>query len=224
MDELKLVVFDMAGTTVKDNGQVVNAFTAALMEHHIEFTPELLSRVRGSSKRQAIEQFIPQGTDRASRAKLVYSSFREHLAERYRTEGIEPIDGAQRTFQWLKEQGVRVALNTGFDRDITGLLLKALSWEEGAMIDAVVCGDDVRHGRPHPYLIFHAMESTNTTSVQQVANVGDTVLDLQAGHNAGVRWNIGVLSGAHDRQSLERFPHTHLLQSVTELFNLWSVV
>jgi len=224
MNELKLVVFDMAGTTVKDNGQVVNAFTAALIEHNIEFTPELLRSVRGSSKRQAIEQFIPQSADRARRAELVYASFREHLAERYRTEGIEPIAGAQRIFQWLKEQGVRVALNTGFDRDITGLLLKALNWEEGAMIDAVVCGDDVKQGRPHPYLIFRAMEATNTTSVQQVANVGDTVLDLQAGHNAGVRWNIGVLSGAHDRQSLERFPHTHLLQSVADLFNLWPVV
>lgn len=224
MDELKLVVFDMAGTTVKDNGQVVNAFTSALMEHDIDFTPELLNSVRGSSKRQAIERFIPEGTDRARRAELVYSSFREHLAERYRTEGIEPIAGAERIFQWLKQQGVRVALNTGFDRVMTELLLTALNWKEGAMIDAVICGDDVRQGRPAPYLIFHAMEATNTTGVQQVANVGDTVLDLQAGHNAGVRWNIGVLSGAHDRQSLERAPHTHLLQSVTDLFNLWPVI
>jgi phosphoglycolate phosphatase-like HAD superfamily hydrolase len=45
------------------------------------------------------------------------------------------------------------------------------------------------------------------------------VLDLRAGHNAGVRYNIGVLSGAHKRDQLQREPHTHLLQSVAELPN-----
>jgi phosphonatase-like hydrolase len=221
MNDIKLVIFDLAGTTVKDKGEVTGAFTAALAGHDIEVTSERLQSVRGSSKRQAVLEFIPEGPDRARRAELAYASFREHLAERYSVEGVEPVQGASRIFQWLRGRGVRVALNTGFDRDITGLLLTALNWTEG-MVDAVVCGDDVTEGRPAPYLIFHAMEATCTTSVQQVANVGDTVLDLKAGHNACVRWNIGVLSGAHDRQLLEQAPHTHLLPSVTELPGLWS--
>jgi phosphonatase-like hydrolase len=221
MNGLKLVVFDLAGTTVKDSGQVSGAFTAALYEHDIEFTPEQLSSVRGSSKRQAVLRFIPEGPNRAHRAELVYASFREHLTERYRVGGIEPVDGAEQIFRWLRAEGVRVALNTGFDRDITGLLLKALGWEKEALVDAVVCGDEVRQGRPAPYLIFHAMEATATVSVHEVANVGDTTLDLQAGHNACVRWNVGVLTGAHNRQLLERAPHTHLLQSITELPGHW---
>jgi len=55
-----------------------------------------------------------------------------------------------------------------------------------------------------------------------VACVGDTTLDLLAGHNAGVRWNIGVLSGAHGRPALEGAPHTHLLPSVADLLGLWA--
>jgi phosphonatase-like hydrolase len=101
---------------------------------------------------------------------------------------------------------------------VTELLLSALNWEKG-IVD-VVCGEDVRQGRPAPYLIFHAMEATGTTSVQEVANVGDTVRDLEAGYNAGVWLNVGVLSGAHDRGRMERAPHTHLLQSITELVSL----
>jgi phosphonatase-like hydrolase len=116
--------------------------------------------------------------------------------------------------------GVRVALNTGFDRDITEVLLMALNWKAGVVVDSVVCGDEVREGRPAPYLIFRAMESTGTTSVHSVANVGDTALDLEAGHNACVRWNVGVLSGAHDRKLLERAPHTHILSSITELHDI----
>jgi len=220
MNELKLVVFDLAGTTVKDGGQVSDAFTAALLEHDIEITPEQLSSVRGSSKRRAVLHLIPEGPERERRAESVYASFRQHLTERYRVEGIEPIDGAEKIFRWLRAEGTLVALNTGFDRDITALLLKALKWDE-EVLDAVVCGDEVRQGRPAPYLIFRAMEATGTMSVRSVANVGDTVLDLKAGHNAGVRWNVGVLSGAHNRQLMEQAPHTHVLQSITELHNLW---
>jgi phosphonatase-like hydrolase len=221
MNELKLVVFDLAGTTIKDNGQVSDAFTSALSKHEIEFTPDQLSCVRGSSKREAVLSFIPEGPERARRAESVYDSFRERLAELYRTGGVEQIAGAESIFHRLRTEGVRVALNTGFDRDITELLLRSLNWND-SIVDAVICIDEVREGRPAPYLIFHAMEATATTSVRQVANVGDTVLDLRAAHNAGVSWNIGVMSGAHDRRLLESAPHTHLLPSIKELQNLWS--
>ena len=219
MDGVELVVFDLAGTTVKENGQVANAFQAALSEYGIEATPEQLSRVRGSSKRQAVLRFIPEGPNRDGLAETVYSSFRKHLTHLYRSEGIEPIDGAERIFSWLREQNIRVALNTGFDREITRLLLSALNWEEG-VVDAVVCGDDVEQGRPAPDLILRAMEVTGAISPREVVNVGDTVLDLEAGHNAGVGWNVGVLSGAHERRLLERAPHTHLLDSVAGLSDL----
>jgi len=39
---------------------------------------------------------------------------------------------------------------------------------------------------------------------------------------AGVRWNIGVLSGTHDRQSLASVAHTHLLPCVAEVTGLWA--
>jgi phosphonatase-like hydrolase len=95
-----------------------------------------------------------------------------------------------------------------------------MKWD-GDLINAVVCVDDVAQGRPAPYLIFRAMEISAVTSVHQVANVGDTALDLQAGQNAGVRYNLGVLSGAHTKEQLEREPHTHLLSSVAMLPALW---
>jgi phosphonatase-like hydrolase len=220
MDEPRLVVFDMAGTTVKDAGHVVDAFLVALGEHGIEVTPEQLSNVRGSSKREAVLHFIPEGSDRRSRAETVYNSFREHLAQLYKSKGVEPVEGSEETFRWLRRRGVRVALNTGFDREITGLLLSSLGWES-EVVDAVVCGDDVGRGRPAPDLIFRAMEAAGVGDARQVMNVGDTVLDLRAGQNAGVLWNVGVLSGAHGREMLEREPHTHLLDSVASLPGLW---
>jgi phosphonatase-like hydrolase len=215
-----LIIFDLAGTTVQDHGQIPQAFTAALNIHGIQATPEQIKAVRGSSKRQAILSFIPEGPQRLNIAEEAYTSFRSNLSNRYTSEGVHEIPGAKATFCSLREQGIKIALNTGFDREITELLLGALEWDS-KVVNAVVCGDDVTMGRPAPYLIFKAMEMTSTYSVQKVANVGDTTLDLLAGYNAGAWWNIGVLTGAHDRSSLEGVPHTHLLSSVAELANYW---
>jgi phosphoglycolate phosphatase-like HAD superfamily hydrolase len=66
-------------------------------------------------------------------------------------------------------------------------------------------------------MIFRAMETAGVDDVRQVMNVGDTPLDLQAGNNAGVRGVIGVVTGAHDEESLRQEPHTHILASIAEL-------
>jgi phosphonatase-like hydrolase len=215
VDELSLVVFDMAGTTVLDGGEVPAAFTAALVEQGIHVTPQQVNAIRGASKRQAVLNLIPDGPQRHARADAAYIAFKKDLARRY-AEGVRAVPGAIEAFAWLHERGVRVALNTGFDREITELLLAGLGWMRD-VVDAVVCGDEVRRGRPAPQLIFRCMEATEVDSVHKIAVVGDTTLDLQAGHNAGARWNIGVLSGAHSREQLHREPHTHLIGSVAEL-------
>jgi phosphonatase-like hydrolase len=216
----KLVVFDMAGTTVEDRGEVPSAFAAALAEHGVVVTPGQINAVRGASKRQAVLNLLPESADRAARAERAYASFKEHLARRY-AAGVRAVPGTVETFAWLRERGVQIALNTGFDREIVELLLAALGWTMG-QVDAVVCGDEVSQSRPAPQLIFRCMEATNTLSVHQVAVVGDTTLDLQAGHNAGAQWNVGVLSGAHSLEQLQQEPHTHLLASVAELPSIWS--
>lgn len=211
----RLVVFDMAGTTVEDGGQVPAAFTAALAAHGVVVTPDQISRVRGASKRQAIRAFV---TDDAAAAQ-VYEVFRRELAGRYSAEGVAAIAGADDAFAALRLRGIKVALTTGFDRDITSLLISVLSWQ--AAVDTVVCGDDVARGRPAPDLIQRAMAEVGVTDPSLVAAVGDTTLDLEAGAAAGVGWNVGVLSGAHGRAALERSPHTHIVGSVADLRLLW---
>ena len=225
MNDIDLVIFDMAGTTILDAGQVPEAFSTVLGAHGIEVTDEALRAARGASKREAIRHFVERQIpgdvkEVNTRTEKIFASFREHLARKYTESGVSSIPGAVETFVWLRSQGIKIALNTGFDRTITTLLLEALGWDKDT-VNAMICGDDVPQGRPAPYLIFRAMESTGIISVHQVANVGDTALDLQAGWNAGVRWNIGVLSGAHKKDHLEKAPHTHLIPSLAVLPDLW---
>jgi phosphonatase-like hydrolase len=219
--DVELIVLDMAGTTVRDGGEVPAAFRAALSAHGIALTDDEIAGVRGASKREVVGRLLAHHRPDAppGLADAVYADFRAALADAYRA-GARPVPGAEEAIRWLRGRGIRVALNTGFDREIVALLLDALGWAEG-LVDAVVCGDDVRHGRPAPYLIFRAMETAGATSVHRVMNVGDTELDLQAGRNAGVGWNVGVTSGAHPVERLMRAPHTHLVESVAALPGLW---
>ena len=69
-------------------------------------------------------------------------------------------------------------------------------------------------------MIFRAMEATGVQNVKEVVNVGDTPLDVQSGSNAGLAGVVGVLTGAHDRESLQREPHTHIINSVADLPDL----
>ncbi len=221
MDEIDLVIFDLAGTTVVDGGQVPQAFTQALAGAGVAVGEDELRAVRGASKREAIRTLLAQKTGESgsglqARADQVYTAFRQHLMESFDQQGVQAVPGAAQTFDHLQERGVQIALNTGFDRTITDLILDSLGWRQGR-VQAVVCGDDVPQGRPAPYLIFRCMERVGVLDVRRVANVGDTVLDMRAGWNAGVRWNIGVLSGAGLQEQLSKVPHTHLISSVAEL-------
>lgn len=216
---LKLVIFDMAGTTIEDKGQVPTAFKEVLQTNGFAVTDDEVHAVRGASKREAIRLLIDQRLERQDNTALAeqtYTDFRKRLQKIYQTEGVRFIDGTLTTFGWLRNKGIKIALNTGFDRLITDNIVENLAWKDQG-VDAIICGDDVKLGRPAPYLIFHAMERTSIMNVRQVMNVGDTVRDLQSGFYAGVKFNVAVLSGAHSPEQLREEPHTHLLSSVADL-------
>ena len=228
MKDLELIVFDMAGTTIEDRGQVPAAFVSALRAEGIEVSSEELQGVRGAAKREAIGRLLQHRLNRPAdeitdRVERTYAGFRDALRTSFSADGVRFLPGVLETFDWVRRRGIRIVLNTGFDREITQALLSAAAWDS-RMAAAVVCGDDVPRGRPAPYMLFRAMEQTGVLSVHRVMAVGDTTLDLEAGFNAGVRFNVGVLSGAHAADRLAQAPHTHLLPSVADLPRLWQAV
>jgi len=221
MSAIELVVFDIGGTTMVDNGQVPRAFEEVVQRHGIPMSPDEIARWRGASKREAVAYFVRRhyGSDdaqNAARMAQIYGDFKDHLRGTFKREGVQAIAGARATLDWLHARGIRCTLTSGFDRDIVQLILEALGWD-AQVIDATVAGDEVRQGRPAPYMIHRSMEACGVLAVQAVANVGDTVLDMEAGRNAGVALNVAVLSGAHKRDRLAQSPHTHIFDSVADL-------
>ena len=221
--DLGLVVFDITGTVITNTGAVADAFLSALRANGVQIAEEELQPWRGASKRLAIRNLVALHSSVApseEQVEKIHGDFHDHLRHQFEAEGLQVIAGVPETFAWLRSRGVRLAFNTGFDRDLADLILRTLKWEQG-MVDAVVCGDEVSQGRPAPFMIFRAMEQVGVVNVRQVAVVGDTTLDLEAGWNAGVRHIVGVLSGAHSRERLSQAPHTSIVGSVADLPGLW---
>lgn len=217
--DVRLVVLDMVGTTVEAGDEVPFAFREAFRRVGLELTDDEVTHVRGRSKVDAIAALVaarlPDHPDAAQVCRDVYASFQEVLRGRYETSVCE-VPGAASALTVLRAAGVQVALTTGLDRETVDGLLRGLGWES-SLLSAVVTADEVQRGRPAPDLIQAAMRLTGITDPGRVLAVGDTTADLDAGAAAGVRWNVGVLSGAHSRAQLSEHPHTLLLDSVVDL-------
>jgi phosphonatase-like hydrolase len=216
-----LLACDLAGTTVHDRGEVPAAFGQALREAGVPFEPAEVTAWRGASKREVLERLLARegGDHGTAGVQRVYGRFRTLLGERLAGSRPLSLPGVGDMFERLRRQGIRVALTTGFDREVVTNILAAVEW--APLLDAWICSEDVTRGRPAPYMIYRAMERCGVDDVRGVAVVGDTRLDLEAGWNAGATWRIGVLTGAHDRRTLEQGRYTHLLESVTAVPTLW---
>ena len=217
-DVIQLVIFDIAGTLIEDHDEVTDSFLAALRNNGIEVADEEIKEWKGSSKREVIGHFVARQFGSCRIGPLIeqtYANFRFLIEKRYAEGGVIPIAGAADTLAWLRERKIKIATTTGFYRELRDTILRAAKWE--STFDANVCSDDVAHGRPAPDLIRSAMERTVVADPQQVVSVGDTPLDLQSATAARVKGAVGVLTGKHTRERLERESHSDLIPSVADL-------
>lgn len=219
---IKLVIFDMAGTTVHDKDNVNVAFRDAMSESGIEVTRDEVNEVMGMPKPLAIrimmEKKLPAAEVTEERNEAIYQLFLQKMIDFYTNDpSVREIEGASETFKTLKENGIKVGIDTGFARPIAQVIIDRLGWETNGLIDTSVTSDEVANGRPHADLALKVMELLGINDAGVVAKVGDTPSDLGEGKAAGCKLNIGVTSGAYTREELEQHDHTHILGSLREL-------
>jgi phosphonatase-like hydrolase len=223
---IELIVFDLAGTTVKDNKDVHRVLQQALAIHHVAISIEDANAVMGIPKPVAIRGLLEKryiGTRTIDEAWIheIHTVFVQTMIEFYKTDpSVGEKPGVSETFRKLKESKLKVVVDTGFDRQITDPLLDRLGWKKAALIDASVTSDEVDRGRPFPDMIFRAMELTGVQNSSRVAKVGDTASDLQEGNAAGCSLVIGVTTGAFSREELSKEKHTHLIENVHEVLEI----
>src|ERR1700680_68399 len=98
MQTVKLAIFDIGGTIIEDNGEVITAFSAALAANGLAATDVELTELKGSSKRYVIKTFVerqwgkedPRNQDRICKA---YDDFREELEHKFANGGGKTLPG-----------------------------------------------------------------------------------------------------------------------------------
>jgi phosphonatase-like hydrolase len=217
-DELRMVVFDVAGTTVFDDDHVAHALLGALDDLGVRAEADEVARVMGLSKPLALTELCRARVaddELDGVVKTAHARFVTRMIEHYETSpSVRPIEGTETTFHALREEGIAVVLDTGFSRPILDAILYRLGWTEG-VVDATVTSDEVPAGRPHPFMIQRALGLLGLPSYARIMKVGDTVSDIQEGLAADAAFVVGVLSGPGSRESLVGAGATHVLQDVS---------
>ncbi|MYS18843.1 phosphonatase-like hydrolase [Streptomyces sp. DvalAA-14] len=218
MTSLPLVVLDMAGTTVADEGLVESAFSRAAAELGTPpGSPEhagMLDHVRATMGESKIVVFRALfGTE--ERARQANAAFERAYADLVDSGACKPLPGAEDAIRELRAQGRKVALTTGFSRTTQDAILAALGWQDIA--DLTLCPADAGRGRPYPDMVLTALLRTGTASVRDIAVAGDTAYDMISGIRAGAPVVAGVLTGAHPEAGLRAAGATHILASIAEL-------
>ncbi|MFE6079557.1 phosphonatase-like hydrolase [Streptomyces virginiae] len=216
----KLVVLDMAGTTVADGGLVERAFEQAAERLGVEpGTPDHAEKLRyvldtmGESKISVFRHLF--GTEEL--AHRANSAFEEAYGALVDGGLVTPLPGARAAIEQLRADGRTVVLTTGFARVTQDAILDALGWQN--LADLTLCPADAGgRGRPYPDMVLTAFLRTGAVAdVSDVVVAGDTAYDMLSGRRAGAGTVAGVLTGAHDREALTRHGATHVLASVAEL-------
>ncbi|WP_406192160.1 HAD hydrolase-like protein [Kitasatospora sp. NBC_01560] len=216
---VQLVCLDMAGTTVHDDGAVLAAFHQALDTIGIPAgTPEhdtAVAHALATMGQSKIEVFRALTAGDEHFAQLGNQAFENAYDRSVDTEGVREIPGAADTIEHLRSTGHHVVLTTGFSPTTRERILRALGWHD--LVTLALSPADAGRGRPHPDLLLTALLRTGTESVHHLAAVGDTTSDLLAAHRAGARIAAAVRTGSHTDADFATVPHTHVLDSVTDL-------
>lgn len=224
---IKLVVFDMAGTTVEDNNNVAAILQSALEAYGVFTSISTINTFMGYPKDVAIRKIIEkEGMPQEYTAMIdkIHNRFIEDMISFYRSSlDVKEKEHASYVFTALRKSNIKVAIDTGFSRDIADIIIGRLGWKEGEHYDISITSDEVQNGRPYPDMIHKAMAYCAVEDAREVAKVGDTVSDLQQGDHAGCGYVIGVTSGSYSEADLKNAPHSFLIHDLKELLPILNI-
>ena len=219
---VKMLVFDMAGTTINEKGIVYNTLYDTMKDYGLNVERYEMHMWDGANKYEVLNHYLGEkykGDDKISTdiREQLYTNFDNNLKERYFSSfDMKFIDDKMPDlFNSLREKDIKIALNTGYSKEIQTSIIEKLHMNE--CIDDYISSEEVQRGRPYPYMIHKLMERHNIENPNSVMKFGDTQKDVLEGINAHCIASIGVLSGADNEKQLQDANADHILNSVMEI-------
>jgi phosphonoacetaldehyde hydrolase len=205
---LKAVVLDWAGTAV-DFGCLapVGAFLEVFRARGVEVELSWAREPMGTHKRDHLARMcaMPGLAARwlAARGQApteadidaMYHDL-EPLALEALPRYAAPVPGLLAAIADLRARGLRIGSTTGYNRAMLDRLVEAAG-AHGYRPDSHVAASEVPAGRPAPYMAWTAVMRLGIVEVQSCVKIGDTVVDVEEGLNAGM-WSVGVAATGNE--------------------------
>ena len=206
----RLLIFDWDGTLLDSITSIVECTRASLEELGLPPVSEASIREAiGLGIRETVERFVP-GCDEGLFHRIV-QIYRHHWLSTYCHRPML-IPQARQVLERLAQGGYLLALATAKNRAGLRRDLEKTGLAELFVATRTV---DEAPSKPHPQMVLQILEEVEVRP-EDALLVGDTAHDLLMARNAGVG-GLGVCSGSHDREELERLEPLACLESVAEL-------
>lgn len=222
---IKLLVFDLAGTTVDDSVEGVPLVAVAMKEtfekHGYNIDAEIVNKYRGMEKREAIQCILndlhkQSNTSPNIDVEVIFKDFKYFLNKHLSSIRNE-IPGTTDVFRKLKSAGLKIAVGSGFPHSVVEEIVSTLHWTE--LVDYLSSAEKAGNGRPHPAMILSAMKFFDITDPRSVVKVGDTKIDVLEGKNAEC-WTVSVLTGTQSGEFIKESNPDFIINSIADLPDL----
>jgi pyrophosphatase PpaX len=213
MPDLTTALFDLDGTLIDSIRLILDSYHYTLRQHNLPpRTDEEWLRGVGTPLHVQFEAWR-ESPDMLEQMIATYRSF--NLEHHDRMVTIYP--GVLEAIRDIKAAGIQTGLVTSKNRlgAIKGLTLVGLE----ALMDVLVCADEVTNPKPHPEPVQKAVTLLGADAGSTVY-IGDSIHDMQSGRAAGVH-TAAALWGPFKRSHLESANPDYWLETPADLVRLF---
>ena len=193
--EFKAVYFDLDGTLVNSLDDLADATNHMLSGmNRPTLTKPAVRRLLGRGVRDLVAKALQSdsATEIESGVKLFIDFNIRHIADKSRL-----YPGVIETLDKLSDRGVRLAVISNKNEELSRLILKSLAVDH--YFQNICGGDTFSEMKPSPLPLLRVSEMIGITPDQAVM-VGDSINDILAGKTAGIKtiactWGFGGQEG-----------------------------
>ena len=208
LNNIKGVFLDWAGTTV-DYGcfAPIQCFMKVFKDEGIDVFVEEARQPMGLKKRDHIIEMLK--IDRINNLwnkhfgrqwneddiNRMYKRFEEDILSILHNYA-EPIKGAIELTNILRENNISIGSTSGYTKSMMDIVASNAK-DKGYYPDYIVAADEVKAGRPYPYMIYKNAENLSIYPLNKCVKIGDTISDIKEGVNGGLI-TIGIIKGGSE--------------------------
>jgi pyrophosphatase PpaX len=212
MPAIRTVLFDLDGTLIDSVRLILDSYHHTLATHGLP--PRTDEEWLAGVGTPLAVQFAAWEGDPVTLEALI-ATYREYNLKHH-DRMITVYPGVVDVVRSLKSEGIATGLVTSKNRAgaVRGLTLAQLE----ALMDVLVCADEVENPKPHPEPVQKAVRLLGADPLATVY-VGDSIHDMHSGRAAGVR-TAAVLWGPFGRSHLEGAQPDYWLERPDQLLTL----